>query len=75
MSKMIEAPVLMGLGGTSRTQTMQVNRWLSESERVCTQRGKRNKNLVEGKGGARTALDRAVREGLVEKVASQPWPE
>lgn len=45
------------------------------AERVCTQKGKRNKNLVEGEGGARTALDRAVREALVEEVASQPWPE
>lgn len=45
MSKIIEAPVVMGLSGMSRTQTMQVNRWLNESERVCTQRGKRNVKL------------------------------
>ena len=37
------------------------------AERVCTQKGKRNKNLVDGEGGARTALDRAVREGWSEE--------
>lgn len=50
MSKIIEAPVVMGLSGMSRTQTMQVNRWLKESERVCTQRDKRNKKLGGRRG-------------------------